>query len=64
MKSWTLLNISRLPNICYPSGLSTALTCGSPGTWKVLVVDENSKALLESVYQLFDILHMNITGKF
>jgi syntaxin-binding protein 1 len=27
------------------------------------VVDEHSKALLESVYQLFDILHMNITGE-
>ena len=27
------------------------------------MVDEHSKALLESVYQLFDILHMNITGK-
>ena len=39
------------------------MTCGQPGTWKVLVVDEHSKALLESVYQLFDILHMNITGK-
>jgi hypothetical protein len=44
------------------AGLSTALTCGQPGTWKVLVVDEHPKALLESVY-LFDILHMNITGK-
>ena len=29
----------------------------------MLVVDEHSKALLESVYKLFDILHMNITGK-
>jgi hypothetical protein len=29
----------------------------------VLVVDDHSKALLESVYKLFDILHMNITGK-
>ncbi|KAH8089154.1 Sec1-like protein [Filobasidium floriforme] len=42
--------------------ISTALLCGSPGTWKVLVVDEHSKALLESVYKLFDILHMNITA--
>lgn len=46
------------------SGLNTALTCGPPNNWKVLVVDDYSKALLESVYELFDILHMNITGMF
>jgi hypothetical protein len=45
------------------TGLGTALTCGPPNTWKVLVVDDYSKRLLESVYKVFDVLHMNITGE-
>lgn len=45
------------------AGLGTALTCGPPNTWKVLVVDDYSKRLLESVYKTFDVLHMNVTGK-
>lgn len=46
------------------TGLGTALTCGPPNTWKVLVVDDYSKRLLESVYKIFDVLHMNVTGEF
>ncbi|GHJ83907.1 hypothetical protein NliqN6_0309 [Naganishia liquefaciens] len=42
--------------------LGTALTCGPPNTWKVLVVDDYSNRLLESVYKTFDVLHMNITA--
>lgn len=41
--------------------LNTALTCGPPNTWKALVVDQHSKKLLESVYKVFEVLHMNVT---
>lgn len=44
--------------------LQTALMAGPPGAWKVLVVDDYSRELLESVYKLFDVLHMNITCEF
>lgn len=52
--SSSLLNIT---------GLGTALTCGPPNTWKVLVVDDYSRRLLEAAYKVFDVLHMNITGE-
>ncbi|KAJ9097825.1 hypothetical protein QFC19_006693 [Naganishia cerealis] len=42
--------------------LATALTCGPPNAWKVLVVDDYARGLLESVYRVFDVLHMNITA--
>lgn len=45
------------------AGFDTALKCVPPGQWKILIVDDHSRELLESVYKEFDVLQQNVTGK-
>lgn len=44
-------------------GFTTALNSVPKGTWKILITDDHSQALLDTVYKNIDILQQNVTCK-
>lgn len=45
------------------TGFTSALNSIPKGTWKILITDDHSQALLDTVYKNFDILQQNVTCK-
>ena len=43
------------------TGFTTALDSVPNGQWKILITDDHSQALLDTVYKHFDILRRNVT---
>ncbi|KAK1923455.1 Sec1-like protein [Papiliotrema laurentii] len=41
---------------------TSAIQSIPPGTWKILITDDHSQALLDTVYNHHDILHQNVTS--
>lgn len=53
----SILTISR------NTGFTSAIQSIPDGTWKILITDEHSQALLDTVYKQFDILQQHVTCK-
>lgn len=49
--------------LTYYLGFTSALNSVSKGTWKILITDDHSQALLDTVYTNFEILQQNVTCK-
>lgn len=45
----------------HTTGFTSAIQSIPPGTWKILITDDHSQALLDTVYNHHDILHQNVT---